>query len=102
QLEAHSTLVAEERVEPNDKLWCHEPEVFITKDRQVFVPRLRLNPVQNRRYNSGRRLLTHPVSIEDTVVSITPSTSVVASMETNRDHSPKAAGQFTRVRLCHS
>lgn len=69
-----------------------------------MVPRLRLNAAQNRRYNSGRRLLTHSVSIGDTDVSITQSGSVVVvGNPPQAIHvAPKAAGRFTKVKLLHS
>jgi hybrid polyketide synthase/nonribosomal peptide synthetase ACE1 len=103
QVEAYSVLEVEDRVKDGDMLWYREPEVFVDMNGQCFVPRLRLNAVQNRRYNSGRRLLTHSVSIEDTDVSITQSGSVVVGNLTRAIHAaPEAAGRFTKVRLCHS
>lgn len=103
QLEACSVLEAEDRVKHGDILWCREPEVFVDKNGQALVPRLRLNAEQNRRYNSGRRLLTHSVSIEDTDLSITQSGSVVVGDPTQAIRvAPEADGRFTKVKLVHS
>ena len=50
-------------------LHCTEPELFL-RDGQYFIPRFKLNKGQNDRYNSNRRVITHDVDIQQTLVEL--------------------------------
>lgn len=67
QLEAAS--VWERTGRTNDLLWYPETEVLISNG-EYLVPRVRLDSERNQRYNSGRRLITQDVSLDQTVVAV--------------------------------
>ncbi|SPO07536.1 related to polyketide synthase [Cephalotrichum gorgonifer] len=67
QLEAHSTW--ERTGRSKNLLWYPETEILV-RNGESLVPRIRLDAERNRRYNSGRRLITQKVSLDQTVVAV--------------------------------
>ncbi|CAI4215820.1 unnamed protein product [Parascedosporium putredinis] len=72
QLEAFS--VWEQAGRTNDLLWYQETEVLVHNSTSL-VPRIRLDSRRNRRYNSGRRLLTEDINLDQAVVGVRHSGS---------------------------
>lgn len=67
QLEAVSVWERDGR--NKNLLWYPETEVLV-HNGETLIPRIRLDSKRNRRYNSGRRLITQDASLDQTVVSV--------------------------------
>ena len=83
-------------------LWYQEPEVLV-KDGQGLVPRVEPSVQRNHRYNSGRRLITQQVNIDQHAVSVQyrGPTSGFTVQETKVRGAAAGLGRV-RIRLTHS
>ncbi|KGO48676.1 Acyl transferase/acyl hydrolase/lysophospholipase [Penicillium expansum] len=95
QLDAYS--VWDDKSQLKEILWYNEPEILI-ENQQVMIPRFRLSPARNNRYNSSRRLLTRDVNIKDTTLSITPQDSKFVVREKQGANKSRIGG----IKLSHS
>lgn len=95
QLDAYS--VWDDKSQLKDILWYNEPEICI-ENQQVMIPRFRLSPTRNDRYNSARRLITRDIDIKDTKLSITPQDDKLIVKENKVANSARIGG----VKLSHS
>lgn len=83
-------------------LWYQEPEVLV-KDGQGLVPRVGPSVQRNDRYNSGRRLITQQVNIDEHTVSVQYQgpTSGFAVQQTKSRDAAAAIGRV-QINLTHS
>ncbi|KAK3385176.1 hypothetical protein B0H63DRAFT_432919 [Podospora didyma] len=84
-------------------LWYQEPEVLVQSDGKALVPRVRPSTTRNDRYNSGRRLITQQVSLDDAVVTVRPQHGgfAVQQQHTSIRDSVAAIGRI-EIQLSHS
>ncbi|KAJ3534043.1 hypothetical protein NM208_g7715 [Fusarium decemcellulare] len=89
QLDSYS--VWDDRNQTRDILWYNEPEVYI-ENQQVMIPRFRLSPARNNRYNSSRRLITRSVDANNVSLSITSEDSKRMVKEKRVDSNSRVGG----------
>ncbi|KAJ5494794.1 Acyl transferase/acyl hydrolase/lysophospholipase [Penicillium fimorum] len=96
QLDANS--VWDEKSQLKDILWYNEPEIRIEK-QQVTIPRIRISPARNNRYNSSRKLLTRDVNVKNTSLFIMPQDSKFVVKESRRPIIPASEALSSAIRV---
>lgn len=90
QLEATDVWYQDGRL--SDILWTTEPEMTLQNGR-FYIPRFRLSPRRNDRYNSSKRLIVKRVYRDNAVVSVQPSQKGYQILDVPAANSPFFADQ---------
>ncbi|KAI1505453.1 putative hybrid NRPS/PKS enzyme [Biscogniauxia marginata] len=78
-----------------------EPELYLENGR-MFVPRIKLNKNQNNRYNSGRRLITEEVDLQEAVVEVVQHGSSVSLVESETPPPVAEPSKAVEIDVIHS